>query len=271
MNAPACPVLRYPGGKWKCAPWIISNFPRHEVYVEVFGGGASVLLQKSASRTEIYNDIDNRIVNVFRTLRDPEKATELIRLLDLTPFSSEEYADCYKESTNEIDDARMMIVRSFMGIGSDSVFRQNGFRRGFKNKKLDSNNIFFTYMECLPAFVSRLKNVIIENLDWKKVIRIYDSKETLFYVDPPYLDEVCTSRSVTYSHPFTREQHVELANVLTGVQGNVVISGYDSELYTSLFEGWFATTKKAISGMGKHRVEKIWIKRQENSLFRSEL
>jgi DNA adenine methylase len=143
----------------------------------------------------------------------------------------------------------------------------NGFRRGFKNGKLDPNTSISSYLECVPLFVERLRDVIIENLDWRKVIRTYDSKDTLFYVDPPYLDEVCTSRSVTYAHPISREEHVELANILNACQGNVVISGYESELYASLYAGWFTAVKKAISGMGKHRVEKIWIKRQENSLF----
>lgn len=261
------PVLRYPGGKWNCAEWIISHFPRHEVYVEVFGGGGSVLMRKTPSRTEIYNEIDKRIVNVFRILRDKDKSKELMDLLNWTPFAAEEYQNCYEPALDEIDAARKMICRSFFGIGSDSVFRMNGFRRGFKNKKLDANNAFASYIECVPFFVKRLRSVIIENLDWKDVIKTYDSAVTLFYVDPPYLDEVCTSRSVTYSHPFTRDQHVELANVLNGCQGNVVISGYASDLYTQLYEGWYATTKSAISGMGKHRVEKIWIKRQERSLF----
>ena len=267
MITPARPVLRYPGGKWKCAEWIISHFPRHEVYCEVFGGGASVLMRKQPSRTEIYNDIDADVVNVFRVLRDEEKAKRLEFLLSLTPFAVDEYGFCYGETTNEIDAARVMIFRSFCGIGSDSIFRMNGFRRGFKNGKLDPNTSISSYLECVPFFVERLRDVIVENLDWRKVIKTYDSKDTLFYVDPPYLDEVCTSRSVTYAHPISREEHVELANILNACQGNVVISGYESELYASLYAGWFTAVKKAISGMGKHRVEKIWIKRQENSLF----
>ena len=267
MNRASRPVLRYPGGKWKCADWIISHFPRHEVYVEVFGGGASVLMRKQPSRTEIYNEIDAQIVNVFRVLRDEAKAKRLTELLSLTPFAADEYGWCYGDPSNEIDAARMVIFRSFTGVGSDSIFRMNGFRRGFKNKKLDANNAFSSYADCIPIFVDRLRNVIIENLDWSDVIKMYDTKETLFYVDPPYLDEVCTSRSVTYSHPMERGQHIALANILNGVAGNVVISGYQSDLYTQLYEGWFSTTKNAISGMGKHRVEKIWIKRQENSLF----
>ena len=267
MNKSSRPVMRYPSGKWKAAGWIIDHFPRHEVYVEVFGGAASVLMQKEPSRTEIYNDIDSRIVNIFRVLRDPIQAEELKRLLELTPFATKEYEDCYGQPENAIDDARMMIARSFFGIGSDSIFRRNGFRRGFKNHKLDSNNAFSSYTECLPYFVNRLRDVIIENFDWRKLIKVYDSKDTLFYVDPPYLEEVCSSNSVTYEYRISREEHLELSEVLRSSQGNVVLSGYQCELYDDLYKGWFSAAHTAIAGSGRRRTEMIWIKQQEAKLF----
>ena len=267
MNKSTRPMIRYPGGKWKMAPWIISHFPQHEVYVEVFGGGASVLLQKAPSRTEIYNDIDSDIVNIFRVMRDPEKSKALKELLQWTPFASEEYKDCWVPGIDDVDRARKMIARSFFGIGSDSIFRRNGFRRGFKNKKLDANNAFASYSECMPFFVDRLRSVIIENLDFAKLITLYDSKETLFYVDPPYLDEVCSRNVVVYAHPLVRERHVELATLLKEVKGNVVLSGYQSDLYEDLYPGWFTTAKTAIAGSGARRTEVIWIKNQESKLF----
>ena len=267
MNISARPVLRYPGGKWRCANWIISHFPRHEVYVELFGGGGSVLMRKPPSRTEIYNEIDSQIVNVFRVLRDESKAKKLTELLDLTPFAVQEYQDCYAPPIDDVDAARKVICRSFFGIGSDSVFKMNGFRRGFKNKQLDSKNAFASYSECIPYFIERLRDVIIENLDWADVIKIYDSPKTLFYVDPPYLKETRTSRTVKYQFEFTKSDHIELANTLNACKGNVILSGYPSDLYTQLFEGWFATSKSTTTILGLKRIEKIWIKRQERTLF----
>lgn len=95
MNKPTRPVLRYHGGKWKLAPWVIQHFPPHQVYVEPFGGAASVLMQKPRVEAEIYNDLDDDVVNIFRILRDPAMAAELRRRLELTPFARTELRDSY--------------------------------------------------------------------------------------------------------------------------------------------------------------------------------
>src|SRR5688572_25383452 len=87
------PILRYHGGKWMLAEWIISFFPEHEIYVEPYGGGASVLLRKSRSHAEIYNDLDEEVVNLFRVCRD--NSSELIRHLELTPYSRSEFEMSY--------------------------------------------------------------------------------------------------------------------------------------------------------------------------------
>ena len=73
------------------APWIISHFPAHDTYVEPYGGAASVLLAKPRCRAEVYNDLDHRIVNVFRVVRNPATAQELRRRLMLTPFARAEF------------------------------------------------------------------------------------------------------------------------------------------------------------------------------------
>src|SRR4051812_49100283 len=108
------PVLRYFGGKWKLAPWIISQFPPHRIYVEPFGGGASVLLRKDRSYGEIYNDLDTEVVNVFRVLqRHPRR---LKRMLEVTPFARDEWELAYVRVKDPVERARRAIIRSFMGF-----------------------------------------------------------------------------------------------------------------------------------------------------------
>lgn len=88
-------ALIYPGGKVKISSWVTSFFPRHQIYVEPFGGAAGVLLNKEPSPLEVYNDLNSDLVTFFSVLRDKEKAAELIRRLRLTPYAREEYYSFY--------------------------------------------------------------------------------------------------------------------------------------------------------------------------------
>jgi DNA adenine methylase len=81
------PILRWHGGKWMLADWIISHFPHHRIYTEAFGGAGSVLMQKPRCFAEVYNDLNQDVVNLFRVLRHDSQAKDLERALRLTPFA----------------------------------------------------------------------------------------------------------------------------------------------------------------------------------------
>lgn len=110
------PVLRWHGGKFLLAPWVISHFPKHRIYVEPFGGAASVLLQKPRSYGEVYNDLNGDVVNLFQVLRDPELALTLANMLRLTPFSRVEFKLSYVPADCQVERARRLVVRCFQGF-----------------------------------------------------------------------------------------------------------------------------------------------------------
>src|SRR3990170_8130431 len=128
--SPTRPVLRYHGGKWRLAPWVISHFPEHRIYTEVFGGAASVLLRKARSYAEIYNDLAGEVVNLIRVLQNPGTAGELHDILRLTPFAREEFNLAYEPATDPIERARRLVIVSGMGFGSNghNTSRRTGFR-----------------------------------------------------------------------------------------------------------------------------------------------
>lgn len=131
------PVLRYHGGKFRLASRLIDIFPEHRVYTEAFGGGASILMLKSRAYSEVYNDLDGEVVNVFRVLQDRRKAKRLEELIRLTPFSRREFELSYKRAKTDIERARRTIIRSFMGFGSDAISRMKASCAGF-NARISS-------------------------------------------------------------------------------------------------------------------------------------
>ncbi len=255
------PVMRYPGGKFKIAKWVISHFPGHEFYVEPYGGAASVLMAKPRTQGEIYNDLDGDVVNVFRVLRDPNQAQELERVLRLTPFAYEEYKNAYDPCDDPIERARRTIFRSFASIGSDGVSRRNPGFRGLKNNEtsVTAAQEWSRYPNAIRQFVDRLTNVLIEQRPALHLIGLYDRKETLFYVDPPYVMSTRSKSSVLYSNEMTDEDHTLLAAALHKVKGMVVLSGYPSPLYDDLYQDWRKVLRSATAQNGKGRTECLFL------------
>lgn len=254
--------MRYPGGKWSLAPWIVSLMPAHKIYVELFGGAASVLLVKNRSQGEIYNDLDSDVVNVFRVLRDPEKAARLQELLRLTPFSYEEYLHAHERTGDIVEDVRRMIFRSYAGIGSDSIHRKHAGFRGLKGEKaggLTAASDWIGVPESISVFVERFRGVSLENRTALHVISLYDRPDTLFYADPPYLMSTRSSRSVKYSQEMTDEDHIALHDALCKIKGMAMVSGYPSELYDKLYSGWTMFEHNGRCANGKKRTEVIWL------------
>lgn len=248
------------------APWIISHFPAHRVYVEPFGGAASVLLQKPRSEQEVYNDIWDDVVNVFRVLRDPKQSIELERLLRLTPFARVEYIDSREDARKAIDDpiekARRTIFRSFAGFGSSSLNANSkaGFRRNSKYKRYAIE--WTTYWDCVPAFTERLRGVIIENLPAEQIIEDHDSPDTLFYIDPPYLHSERSMRGGNQLYPsdMNEDQHRRLAASLREIKGMAIVSGYPSALYDNeLYPNWGRVQTTARENRGSQRTEVLWL------------
>lgn len=260
------PVVQYQGGKYRIAPWIISYFPQHKIYCEPFGGGASVLMRKERSATEIYNDLSTRLVTIFKVLRDPEKSQELKRMLELTPWSRQEYYesfDCDEENERDVEKARKFLVRAFMGISSGSLHKPpNGFSTQIpKDNYIAAQPLaWVTYPKMIPAFCARLKGVIIENRDAERVIKQFDTDQTLHYVDPPYLLETWRkSDQKAYTSCYIDTDHERLLNLLKTVKGYVVLSGYDSELYRDTLVDWRVEKKETINQRQDKRMEILFI------------
>jgi len=253
--------LNHPGGKYRLAPKIIPLIPPHTTYVEVFGGAACLLFRKPPSQVEIYNDINGDFVNFFRVLRDPEKSKRLQELLYLTPYSREEWNFCRNNLHDpEIDDVERA-RRFFAKIRQSFNAKGNAWRYGIREHRCNFYNIIIRF----PEFHERIRNIQIENDDFEKVIRRYDTPDTFFFCDPPYIGNKANSEFLEMSI----EDHERLVDVLLGIEGKVVLCGYDNKIYKKLEKrGWkkigftvctYSINSRLTGGKRKRRKEYIWI------------
>ncbi len=253
------------GGKFYMKDKIIGLFPEHIVYVEGFGGAAHVLFRKSPSLAEVYNDKDIDKYKFFHTIQN-----DTLRQLLKTQLSSEDisnisqYEEEFKKSQTILptDDDILRIkkfyVRTMMSRDSiGKTYSKSNFMRGGRPQKI--NQFRNQVDKNMDLCGERLKGVITENLDILELIDKYDCKDTFFYLDPPYLPSTRVSKNV-YKHEMSYDMHVKMVDKLKTVEGKVLLSGYDNELYDEL--GWekqiLGEYKKRSSSSGSKGIEMVW-------------
>lgn len=260
MNEITSPPVRYTGSKWRIAPWIIGHFPPHNCYVEPFCGGASVLFRKNPSVTEVINDLNGEILNFFDVLRD--RADELIRAIELTPYSRAELSRAKVLVVDPLERARRFYVRSLQAFSSGEGARAIAWRIQMNDHSLVNR---WNKTSHLWTTAHRLKLVQIECDTAEVVINRFDDSNTLFYVDPPYVHSTRTSAS-DYAYEMTDSEHTALSEQLNTVKGMVVLSGYDCHLYRDLYAGWKFVSVETDTVQKTKRTECLWI--NENALKR---
>lgn len=232
------PPVKWHGGKHYLARKIISVFPSHKIYLEPFGGAASVLLNKPPVDVEAYNDLDLRITRLFRVLQN--HGDEFINKVQFVPYSQYEFneAQTYPSNASDVDMALCDYIRwrqSFGGRGTSWSYTTTRARGGMAGDV----NAWWTAIDQLPKIIERFRRVQLLSQPAFKAIRKFDHYEALIYCDPPYLHETRASNSRDiYGNEMTLEDHCALGETLNNCRSKVIISGYPSKLYEKLFKSW---------------------------------
>ena len=238
MNSP----IRWFGGKGHLTKHLLEFEPPHELYVEPFGGGASLLFAKEPSKSEVYNDLDGLVVTFFTVLqRAPE---ELRNRLALMPYSREVHKaakpvlDFTKFDTfDSIDKAIALYVLSRQSMSGDL---KGGWSYGLQSNPALQ---WCASIERLEDCIKRFMTVQVENLDMLECIKKYDGKDTWFYIDPPY--HCWTRKGGGYRLELKVGDHTKLLRLLNTVQGMVLLSGYnpkgqfsETDHYITMLTDW---------------------------------
>lgn len=260
---PISPPVTWFGSKSRLVKQITRHFPRHQTFVDVFGGSGAILLGKPPSKVEVYNDLNSKMATLYRVLADPVKSKKLEHQLTFTPYSRAEFEHC-KQGVDAVDDdieiARQMIViqrQSHGGLGKQWSYCVDAPAAGYSA----SVRKFHAGIERLTEVARRVRKVQVENLHWDDVLTRYDRENTLFYLDPPYVPENRVNGE--YEHEMTLADHVRLVGHLSELKGHAVLSGYIHPVYEPLETlGWRRVDIDVIASTSKHRakrIESLWL------------
>ena len=241
-------IMRFPGSKWYLAKWIISHFPPHRVFVDVFGGSGAIILRKPKSKVEVFNDIDKELVNLFKVLiYRKEEFMERARYLPYSRALFEEWVGKYYRLSEVKDPVERALIYFFIRNVSFSGVPWKGFSVSHTTNRAPT---FKRRLEKLEEFVKRFREVMIECLDYREVLAKYDSHDTLFYCDPPYL-----AKDRYYEHEWGLEDWITFADNVRRVKGKVCVSSSWFPQLLSLFRGWYYDVKERYVSIGFRRNE----------------
>lgn len=255
---------------------VLERYP-HKRYVEPFAGGASVLIAKRPVEVEVYNDADASLLDFFKVLADEAQFQRFYRRVEALPYSRKLWEEC-RDTWREQDDpvekvARWFVVarQSFSGIFARSW--SSAVTATGRGMAMNASS-WMSVIKQLPEIHARLQRVQFECADFRRILQRYDTPETLFYCDPPYVPD--TRRAGEYAHEMSCDDHRDLVDLLLNLKGYAVLSGYRHEIYRPLeLAGWeridfetacFAVAKTRTSkilGRGaalrkQKRVESVW-------------
>lgn len=226
-------------GKSQLAKTIVSMFPDNfDRYIEVFGGGGSVLFSKDKhAPLEVYNDADGQLVNLFRCIKFHRE--ELQREISSFVNSREIFEDIKAQigirGLTDIQRAAMFYVQVKISYGADS--RTYGC-----NKK----NISPEYLTDIEKRLKTGAGVVIEHKDFENLIKVYDRRNALFYCDPPY-----HTTEKYYKVEFTRNDHERLKCCLRSIKGHFLLSYNDDDYIRDLYNDFNITEAKRQNNLSR--------------------
>nr|WP_296464324.1 DNA adenine methylase [uncultured Acetatifactor sp.] len=257
-------VLKYSGSKWNIASQLVKLIPPHHSYIEPYFGSGAVLFNKRPSCIETINDLDGEVINLFRCIQ--EDSVYLARLVMTTPYSREAYDASFKAtSTTGItlgDDgfrkACRFLIRCWQAYGS----RNDGYKSGWKYDAIGRERMYalwdwYRLPEWIVEVGERLRKVQIECRPALEVIKRFDNRDVFIYLDPPYL--LGTRSRKQYQHEMEDADHEELLKTVLRSQAQVMISGYESEMYNDYLQGWSKACFTSCADGGRRRQEVVWM------------
>lgn len=167
----------------------IFPFPKHNTFVDVFGGSGSIILNKTISESEVYNDVNENLFNLFNVIQQQFEKF-YTQCITKGNFHHRTLWQNYRDKLNQkkyIDSVEQAFLfyyvhrHSFSGLGKSFT--------GVSTGRVQHNHYsYLNGLSNLPKIWERLKHVHFENQDFHVLLkrRFVNDESTLLYLDPPY-------------------------------------------------------------------------------------
>jgi len=230
----------YMGGKSNLLKPLLSILPEHVVYVEVFGGAGNLLLNKKPVHNEIINDVDDDIVNLFTVVSRDDTFEQFNKIIQSLPYSRTVHQKMWEILKEPFEynpfEPNVRRAVAYYYFKNSSVASTGSFRVTRSGNHVISIS-YANKLDKLKQVRERLRKVIVEHVDFEECIRKYDTPDTLFFLDPPYLNA-----EHYYKHGFTIEDHKRLLNLLPTIKGKFILTTYRNELYENALRNFYCLT-----------------------------
>ena len=228
--------ISYYGGKQTMLKYLLELIPVHTIYCEPFFGGGALFFAKPKSEVEIINDSNGEVINFFRVVK--KKFSELQKEIKATLHSRELYKEAmvvYEHPEMFSDVKRAWAFWTLTNQGFASMIGSWGFgKSNSKEKALSHKREDFT-----NAYANRLKMAQVESNDALKVIARADSKDTFFYVDPPYIGS-----DMGHYEGYKEADYEKLLEALSKAKGKFLLSSYPSAILSRFIKKHKWKTKR---------------------------
>ena len=222
------PIFSYQGGKRRLAKHILPLFPVHTCYVEPFCGGAALYFMKQPAKTEVINDINGEIVNLFKVVQSsPDALSNMFDwcIISRQLFNELKHVDI--ATLSPVERAYRFMYLQMLNFGGKSCDINFAMRKTKPHANIQKEKM----MQLFKDAHLRMKSTAIENMAWDKCIASYDTPETLFYCDPPYWG------TGGYGMGFELSEYYKMAELAKSIKGKMIVSVGDSELMRDIFSG----------------------------------
>lgn len=208
------PIIPWIGGKRRLANILLQRIPQHRCYVEVFAGGAAIYMLKEPSKTEVINDINGELINLYRVVQ--RHLDEFVRSLRWLLSSRQIFSWLKDSNIHSLTDIERAVRFYYL---QKHAFGAKVSSQSFGTATTDRAPLnLLRIEESLSLAHLRLQGTYIEHLEWRTCIKKYDRPHTCFYLDPPYW------QVEGYGIDFPWDEYVALKEILQSIQGKCILS-----------------------------------------------